>query len=125
MKRNLLVTALLVITCSMPAPSRGNEPMDVILKAFRASWSGLKSGIGTGKYGHYEAKPGEDGQLKIDADLRACFDGRKYRVDLKFERDMLGLDAGDGVEEERSGEPASRVVLARDQPARRDDRCER
>jgi hypothetical protein len=51
------------------------------------------SGIGSGRYRHYESVPGGDFQLKIDADLRAIFDGRKYRVDLKFDRDMLGLDA--------------------------------
>ena len=93
MRQYLPIAVLLATTSVMPALLRGDETMDVICKAFRASSSGLRSGIGTGKYRHCESKPGEEWQLKIDADLRACFDGRKYRVDLRFERDMLGLDA--------------------------------
>jgi hypothetical protein len=82
----IVVTATLVRAC-------GDEPVGVVCKAFHASSTGLASGKGRGVYRHYEAAPGEDWQLKIDAKLHVQFEGRKYRVDLEFARDFLGLDA--------------------------------
>jgi hypothetical protein len=55
---------------------------------------GLHSGLGNGKYRHYEAVPGGDWQLKIEADFVAQFDGRKYHVDFTFDKDeILKLDS--------------------------------
>src|SRR4051794_38015598 len=85
--------AILAAAIAAPTWVHGAEPLDIVCQAFRASSNGSQSGTGSGRYRHYEAVPGGDFQLKIDAAIHAVFKGQKYRVDLKFDRDMLGLDA--------------------------------
>jgi hypothetical protein len=43
---------------AMPAWAFGAEPIDTVREAFRASSQGLTSGIGKGRYRHYDAIPG-------------------------------------------------------------------
>ncbi len=86
-------TAVFIAVMAPSIRASGEVPLDVVREACRASSGGLTSGVGRGIYRHYEAVPGGNWQLKIDAELRVHFDGRKYRVDLKFDRDFLGLDA--------------------------------
>jgi hypothetical protein len=81
----LLVVSLLIT----PVQARAADPMETICLAFRSSSKGRHSGIGKGKYRHYDAVPGGDWQLKLEANILAQFDGRKYHVDLTFDRDDL------------------------------------
>jgi hypothetical protein len=84
--RWLLVLAAIVAT---PDRVRGADPLETVRDAFHASSEGLHSGRGKWKYRHYEAVPGGDWQLKMEADFLAQFDGRKYHVDFTFEKDEL------------------------------------
>jgi hypothetical protein len=93
MQGAVYATAVFIAVKATPVRASRDEPLDVVCKAFHTSSGGLTSGIGRGIYRHYEAAPGEDWQLKIDAKLHVQFDGRKYRVDLGFARDFLGLAA--------------------------------
>jgi hypothetical protein len=68
---------------------RGAEPLETVREAFRVSSRAVTSGVGTGRYRHYEAVPGGDWQLKIDAELQASFQGRKYHIDLIFAHDEI------------------------------------
>jgi hypothetical protein len=70
-----------------PAWVYGAEPLETVREAFRTSSKELTSGIGWGRYRYYEAVPGGDWQLKIDANMLARFDGKRYHIDLTFERD--------------------------------------
>jgi hypothetical protein len=89
----IYAAAVFIAVTTTPVRACGDEPVVVVCKAFHASSTGLTSGKGRGIYRHYESAPGKDWQLKIDANLHVQFEGRKYRVDLGFARDFLGLDA--------------------------------
>jgi len=94
MKVGVLSWLLLAAVIATPVWVVGAEPIETVREAFRASSKGLTSGIGKGRYRHYDAIPGGDWQLKIDADLETHFEGRKYHVDLTFSRDEVRkLDA--------------------------------
>ena len=54
-----------------------------------ASSNGLTSGTGKGRYRRYEAAPGNDWQLKVEADVSTYFEGSKYHIDLTYLRDGL------------------------------------
>jgi hypothetical protein len=69
--------------------ARGEEPSEIVRAAYRASSEGLKSGIGQGRYRRYQAAPGGEWQLKVEADIRTYFDGDKYHIDMTFLRDGL------------------------------------
>jgi hypothetical protein len=81
----LLVVWLLIA----PGWVRAADPLETVCEAFRASSNGLHSGIGKGKYRHYEAVPGSDWQLEVEADILAQFDGRKFHVDFMFAKDEV------------------------------------
>jgi hypothetical protein len=78
---------LLAVVLAAPDRVCGAEPLETICAAFRAASQGLTSGIGKGTYRHYEAVTGGDWQLKQDADLTTYFDGKKYHIELKYQRD--------------------------------------
>jgi hypothetical protein len=85
---------LLAGVLEAPAGVHGAEPIELVREAYRNSSKGLASGVGRGRYRHYEAVPGGDWQLKVDSSLEAHFEGRKYHIDLTFARDgIMGLDA--------------------------------
>jgi hypothetical protein len=96
---------LLAAVIAAPAWFRSAEPLEIIREAFRASSDGLASGTGKGRYRYYEAVPGSDWKLKVDADLQTFFDGKKYHIDFAFRRDDLWRETsrriiyagGDGV----------------------------
>jgi hypothetical protein len=60
-----------------------------VREAFRSSSRTLTSGVGKGRYRYYEAVPGGDWDLKIDANLLAYFDGSKHHIDLTFAHDAM------------------------------------
>jgi hypothetical protein len=88
---NSKVCSALLVVWLLIAPGwvRAADPLETVCEAFRASSDGLHSGIGKGKYRHYEAAPGGDWQLKVEADILAQFDGRKFHVDFTFAKDEI------------------------------------
>jgi len=89
MTRGIQVCLFLAAAFNTSATVLGADPLETVREAFRNSSTGLKSGIGRGRYRHYEDVPGGDWQLKIDASLIAQFDGNKYHIDLTFAHDVL------------------------------------
>ena len=79
----------LTITLIASRRGRGSEPLETVRAALRASSDGLKSGVGKGRYRRYEAVPGQDWQLNVDADVSTYFGGSKYHIDLAFLRNDL------------------------------------
>jgi hypothetical protein len=92
--RGVQMLVLLAGVLEAPTGVHGAEPIEIVREAYRNSSNGLASGVGKGRYRHYEAVPGGDWQLKVDSSLDAHFEGRKYHIDLTFARDeIMGLDA--------------------------------
>ena len=85
----IVLYPLLTIALAAPSWAEGAEPLETIRAAFRASSDGLISGAGKGKYRRYEALPGKDWELKVEADVSTYFAGSKYHIDLNFLRDGL------------------------------------
>ena len=77
MRSGVPVGLLLAAVIGTPVWVLGAEPIDTVREAFRASSQGLTSGIGKGRYRHYDAVPGGDWQPMIDADLETHFRGQK------------------------------------------------
>jgi hypothetical protein len=79
----------LAIGVVAPSWARSSEPLEMIRAAYLASSEGLKSGIGQGRYRSYQAIPGQDWQLEVDAEVSTHFEGNKYHIDLSFLRDNV------------------------------------
>jgi hypothetical protein len=83
-KRSLLLAAVL----GAPAWVRGEEPLEMVSEAFRAS-QGLISGVGKGVYRHYRTIGQEDWHLDRDADISTYFDSSKYHIEFVYHLDEV------------------------------------
>ncbi len=88
-RSGLILFLSLAVALSAPWCTHGAEPSEIVGAAYRASSQGLKSGIGKGRYRRYQATPGGDWELRVDAEVSTYFDGNKYHIDLTFVRDSL------------------------------------
>lgn len=83
-------TLLTFVFACMPLDVKGAEPLDSVLRAFRASSEQLKSGAGNGVYRVSRATDGQPLKLTTEADIEFFFDEGMYHIFLLYKQEPRG-----------------------------------
>jgi hypothetical protein len=81
----------LVLLTSFQHHSHGDDRLNVVLEAFRASSKGLESGVGRGSYRHYQGAKQDNTSLTVEGSVEYYFDRNKYHLTIEYSK----TDSGD------------------------------